>query len=142
MPDGGPAVSTEVQEETPSPTRRGSDHSNVRGSSIDRRRRRAFLMVAYAANIPGFVRCYRCGCLLFNPDAPPCPVDADTGYIRPTERQLSLYGTQLYSALSLTIDRIVPGCMGGRYVRNNIRPACGPCNSETGGALSRSGGKK
>jgi hypothetical protein len=34
----------------------------------------------------------------------------------------------------LTVDRIVPGCRGGRYVRGNIRPACGTCNSETGGA--------
>lgn len=36
----------------------------------------------------------------------------------------------------LTVDRIVPGCRGGTYRRGNIRPACGPCNSETGGALS------
>lgn len=38
---------------------------------------------------------------------------------------------------NVTIDRIVPGCLGGRYVRSNIRPACGRCNSETGGALRR-----
>lgn len=36
---------------------------------------------------------------------------------------------------TVTVDRIVPGCLGGRYVRDNIRPACAPCNSETGGAL-------
>lgn len=36
----------------------------------------------------------------------------------------------------LTVDRIVPGCRGGTYRRENIRPACGPCNSETGGVLS------
>lgn len=34
---------------------------------------------------------------------------------------------------TITVDRIVPGCLGGRYVRENIRPACGCCNSETGG---------
>jgi hypothetical protein len=38
---------------------------------------------------------------------------------------------------TITVDRIVPGCKGGRYVRDNIRPACGPCNSETGGRLRR-----
>ncbi len=38
--------------------------------------------------------------------------------------------------LTITVDRIVPGCLGGRYVRGNIRPACGPCNSETGGRLA------
>lgn len=36
--------------------------------------------------------------------------------------------------LTVTVDRIVPGCEGGRYVRNNIRPACLRCNAETGGA--------
>ena len=38
---------------------------------------------------------------------------------------------------TVTVDRIVPGCRGGKYVRNNIRPACGDCNSETGGGLRR-----
>jgi 5-methylcytosine-specific restriction endonuclease McrA len=38
---------------------------------------------------------------------------------------------------NVTVDRIVPGCMGGTYRRNNIRPACAGCNSETGGKLSR-----
>jgi hypothetical protein len=37
---------------------------------------------------------------------------------------------------TVTADRFpVPGCDGGRYVRGNIRPACGPCNSKHGGAL-------
>lgn len=35
----------------------------------------------------------------------------------------------------LTVDRVVPGAEGGTYRRDNIRPACGPCNSETGGRL-------
>jgi hypothetical protein len=42
---------------------------------------------------------------------------------------------QLLTVDTVTIDRIVPGCLGGKYVRNNIRPACGRCNSEHGGAL-------
>lgn len=37
---------------------------------------------------------------------------------------------------TMTVDRIIPGCEGGTYRRNNIRPACAPCNSETGGALA------
>lgn len=32
------------------------------------------------------------------------------------------------------VDRLVPGCRGGRYVRGNIVPACGPCNRERGNA--------
>ena len=39
---------------------------------------------------------------------------------------------RLLTARTVTVDRIVPGCRGGRYVRNNIRPACAKCNSETG----------
>jgi 5-methylcytosine-specific restriction endonuclease McrA len=29
---------------------------------------------------------------------------------------------------TITVDRVVPGVAGGRYTRDNIRPACGPCN--------------
>lgn len=36
---------------------------------------------------------------------------------------------------TVTVERIVPGCRGGRYTRDNIMPACGDCNSEHGGAL-------
>lgn len=36
---------------------------------------------------------------------------------------------------TITVDRIVPGCKGGRYVHGNIQPACGPCNSKHGGGL-------
>lgn len=38
---------------------------------------------------------------------------------------------------TLTVDRIVPGCLGGRYIRTNIRPACERCNSSTGSRLAR-----
>lgn len=33
---------------------------------------------------------------------------------------------------TLTVDRILPGCLGGTYVRGNIRPACMACNIITG----------
>lgn len=36
---------------------------------------------------------------------------------------------------TVTVDRIVPGCEGGTYRRENIRPACSDCNQETGSAL-------
>lgn len=39
-------------------------------------------------------------------------------------------GAKLSSA-TVTIDRIIPGARGGRYTRNNIRPACKFCNSAT-----------
>ena len=77
------------------------------------------MMTTWASDVPGFVRCYRCGMLLFNPERPIPPAPLLDEPILP-----------------LTIDRIVPGCQGGTYRRGNIRPACGDCNSETGGRLA------
>ena len=116
---------------------RGTTNGNARGSAEDRRKRRAWIMEAWASDQPGFVRCYRCGVLLYNPDAPPAAVAT----------MLTAYGeavalghlARVLSTYPLTIDRIVPGCQGGTYRRNNIRPACGTCNSETGGATRRKG---
>jgi hypothetical protein len=31
---------------------------------------------------------------------------------------------------TMNVDRIVPGCLGGRYVRTNIRPTCFTCNND------------
>lgn len=108
---------------------RGTTNGNDRGSAESRRRRRAWLMLTWPSNVPGLSRCYRCGCLLYNPDdrggAQVATFVAIEGHSRP------------YVAWPLTIDRIVPGVQGGRYVRTNIRPACGACNSSTGGALAR-----
>lgn len=41
------------------------------------------------------------------------------------------------SDLTVTVDRIVPGAKGGKYTRNNIRPACATCNSVTGATVRR-----
>lgn len=39
---------------------------------------------------------------------------------------------------TITVDRFpLAGCNGGRYVKGNIRPACGPCNYKYGGSLRR-----
>lgn len=37
---------------------------------------------------------------------------------------------------TVTVDKITPQVEGGTYRRDNIRPACGPCNYTTGGRLS------
>lgn len=104
---------------------RGTTNGNARGSVTDRKRRRAWLVETYRANLDVLVvrlgngqeihldtirgrgepacRCYRCGRLL--------------------------------TVQTVTVDRIVPGCRGGTYRRSNIRPACGPCNSATDAGL-------
>ncbi len=102
---------------------RGTSNGNSSGSSYTRRRRKAWLLETYRADVDGRLeqrpgvtqvwlvevprgegekacRCYRCGYLL-------------------------VFAT-------LTVDRIIPGDKGGTYRRNNIRPACGSCNSITG----------
>lgn len=109
---------------------RGTTNGNARGSAEDRRKRRAWIMEAWTSDLIGYVRCYRCGCRLYNPDDYP---EADGVLWVPRD------GTLRVAAYALTIDRIVPGCQGGTYRRNNIRPACGACNSETGGAPRRKG---
>jgi 5-methylcytosine-specific restriction endonuclease McrA len=43
---------------------------------------------------------------------------------------------------TVTADRIIPKRNGGRYTRDNIRPACGSCNSETGGMLATETGRR
>ena len=86
----------------PKPTHRGTTNRNARGSSYNRRARRAYLLATFGDGET--CACYRCGVLL--------------------------------NDSTVTSDRIIPGCKGGTYRRGNIRPACGMCNSETGGALA------
>lgn len=103
---------------------RGTTNGAARGNSRDRRARRAWLLKTYASDVPGLTRCYRCGALLYNPD------DSVSELFGVVELLESGKAVQ-----QLTVDRIIPGCKGGTYRRSNIRPACGPCNSETGGGL-------
>lgn len=113
-------------------TRRGTTNGNSRGGSDDRRARRAWIVLTYESNVPGYCRCYRCGVLLYNPDA----LEPSVFVGRIGEIVINSTVT-VELAYPLTIDRIVPGCRGGTYRRNNIRPACGTCNSETGATTRR-----
>lgn len=36
---------------------------------------------------------------------------------------------------TVSVDRKRPGALGGTYRRDNIQPACPPCQSHTGGKL-------
>lgn len=99
-------------------TTRGTTNGNARGSSYTRRARRRYLIETFGWRLPdgtGLVCCYRCDVVLLEHEDPDAP------------------------GQSVTVDRIIPGVLGGRYVRGNVRPACGGCNSETGGALVGAG---
>jgi len=91
---------------------RGTSNGNSRGSAEDRRARRAWLVLTYGWPEVGLVLCYLCGVPLLQDEDPDAP------------------------GQSVTVDRIVPGCLGGRYVRGNIRPSCIRCASETGGEIA------
>jgi hypothetical protein len=48
---------------------------------------------------------------------------------------------KLLTVDTVTADRIKPGCQGGTYRRENLRPACLSCNSITGATTRRRAGK-
>lgn len=110
---------------------RGTTNGNDRGSTESRRRRRAWLIETYAANVPGFARCYRCGRLVYNPDDYPDETNL-----------VVIWKGKFEAARPMTVDRIIPGCKGGKYVRSNIRPACHYDNASTGSLLAKRGKKR
>ncbi len=86
---------------------RGTSNTNDRGSAASRRARKIWILSPEA----GFggngttVPCYR----------------ADT--------HCDVYDLTFET---MQVDRIIPGAEGGRYTRDNIRPACAWCNHGTG----------
>ena len=106
-------------------SRRGTSNGNARGGADARRRRREWLVATFRSDtdiipsgIPGFSFTVLVG---------------ESSYGIPTCRCYRC-GT-LLTVDTVTVDRIIPGCQGGTYRRNNIRPACGKCNSITGGSV-------
>lgn len=123
--------------------RRGTSNGNSRGNTATRKARREYLVLAYRADVdvvlPGSIaelieigrHRYFSGISDRRSDEP-WPIELGLGV--PACRCYRC-GT-LLTVDTVTVDRIIPGCKGGTYRRNNIRPACGPCNSLTGGALA------
>jgi hypothetical protein len=103
------------------PRGRGTTNGNARGSSHARQRRREWLVATYRANVDVLTS---------------GPRILDLTPLGKGQPACRCYRCGvLLTADTVTIDRIVPGAQGGTYRRSNIRPACGPCNSETGGAV-------
>lgn len=104
---------------------RGTTNRNARGGSKDRAARRQWLVETFRANV----------------DVGPHPPAPNGNRI-----QYPLGGGipacrcyrcgVLLTVDEVSADRIIPGAEGGTYRRNNIRPACAPCQSHTGGKLS------
>ena len=133
---------------------RGTTNGNIRGSSETRRRRRAWLLETWASDVKLIKVTYEDGVSVVLKPEPTAnyewwtrqigvlPISGAGGPIEVTAVEQTptcrcyRCGDLLHDE-TVTVDRIVPGCHGGRYVRTNIRPACGMCNSETGGPLRR-----
>lgn len=52
------------------------------------------------------------------------------GEIVPCAAKVSDYCDLFVTFQTMNVDRIVPGCLGGRYTRDNIRPTCFNCNNK------------
>lgn len=86
---------------------RGTTNRNERGSSYERRARKQWLLDTYGNGITA-----------------PCSIRFDGDCLG------------VVDMVTLTTDRHpVPGVDGGTYAKDNIRPACGPCNSRHGTQL-------
>jgi 5-methylcytosine-specific restriction endonuclease McrA len=106
-------------------------YDSTRGNVTDRERRRKWLLETYRADLVLV--------LMKGHDAPVA--------IRPENARFYEGDTileccrcyrcgKLLTLETLTVDRIIPGCKGGTYRRNNIRPSCSDCANKQGGELS------
>lgn len=99
---------------------------DCRGNNRDRRRRREWLVEAWRADVDVIV-----GVSL---DGDELVVEVPHGVGAPACRCYRC--GDLLTLETLTVDRVELGKHGGRYTRDNIRPACSGCNSSTGGAAA------
>jgi len=115
---------------------RGTSNTNDRGSSYSRAARRKWLVENYRADVD-VIQVVCNGVLI--PGAGPVQLRLVEEFphryrvLGEPEPACRCYRCgKLLTEETLTVDRIIPGCMGGTYRRSNIRPACGPCNIHTG----------
>lgn len=101
-------------------TYRGTTNRDDRGNVHDRRRRREWLVETFRADVD----------TLTVASQHTLPLGSGVPACRCYRCGL------LLTVETVTVDRRVPGCEGGTYWdKGNLRPACGTCNSETGGYL-------
>lgn len=114
---------------------------NERGSAESRRRRKRYLLDAYAANVEALVLVDTGDdvlAVLQERDSATALLEEWSGQavewqVRPACRCYRCGDLLVFE--TLTVDRIVPGCQKGTYRRTNIRPACFDCNRETGNGV-------
>ena len=107
-------------------TYRGTTNRNERGNTAQRRKRREWLVATYRANVD-----LQRDVDMFT--GAEVEHEVPNGHGEPTCRCYRC--GDLLTVDTVSADRIVPGCEGGKYVKGNIRPACMPCQMSTGGVL-------
>ena len=127
---------------------RGSSNGNDRCNVEQRRKRRAWLLETYAADVT-LVRVewedgevlydHREGVEWWKSQINILPLSNMPDVISveevPTARCYRC-GELLHDG-TITVDRIHPKAHGGAYTRDNVRPTCGSCNSITGGRVRK-----
>lgn len=108
-------------------------YDSTRGNVTDRQRRKAWLLETYAADCAIAVPArFKVELIIPVSKIDQYRADGDTVH----ECCRCYRCGKLLTLETLTVDRIVPGCKGGTYRRNNIRPSCADCASKTGRDLS------
>lgn len=126
--------------------RRSTSSKDKQGSSEDRRRRRAWLVTTFRANVD--VLLVGADRVRFDPVDEAAQDDlvrtwGSLGYdVVPVPACRCFHCGRLLTEDEVSPDRIVPGCVktamfpnGGTYVRHNIRPACLEHNIKLGSRL-------
>jgi 5-methylcytosine-specific restriction endonuclease McrA len=106
-------------------------YDSTRGNVTDRQRRREWLLETYAADCAIAVTSFG-NELTVSVDRVEI-YRADGDIVHPCCRCYRC--GKLLTLATLTVDRIIPGCKGGTYRRNNIRPSCSDCANKQGGEL-------
>lgn len=105
-------------------SRRAASERNGRGSAEDRRRRKTWLVEHWRADV----------------DLPP---DDKTWILTTMVRGSGVPACRcwecgkLLTVKTVIPDRIVPGCEGGTYRRENLRPHCKDCSERQGGQIGQ-----
>lgn len=146
---GGVECCVQCGESLPKKAKRGTTNGNQRGSAETRRKRREWLIENYRADVDvWFITDPWNGSLaeVTKPAGSPDDFSLDFSnwetvpfwaVLEPKwEKVCRCYRCGTFLTVdTVSVDRIIPGCKGGTYRRNNIRPACLPCNSKTGGSV-------
>jgi 5-methylcytosine-specific restriction endonuclease McrA len=108
-------------------------YDSTRGNVTDRQRRKTWLLETYRADCAIAVPArFKVELIIPVSKIDQYRADGDTVY----ECCRCYRCGKLLTLETLTVDRIIPGCKGGTYRRNNIRPSCADCASKTGRDLS------